>query len=352
MKSLRKLTPLFRLLFASLVLVIALMLLYRGASGPTSAQQSQPQERQIENTIPKHVPLDVKLTKEKEKAWKDLKNENWASDFEIEITNTGDKPIYGVGIRLYFDVTNEKRDNLTADILYGRREINLIGSKPTADDVPLNPGESKIFTLDPLYARWWERGRREKGYRLPTKVKIRFLHLKFGDGTGFELDGIPWPKHSPETSKLDNFSPQSRRRKRTNVNWRLVTMDGRVGGQKNHTSLPAVLPVSHFRADSTLTGRDVAIPVDECPPGCFPLAHDYYVPCVSCPAQENYWYSTSGGCGFIEFSSPVVHGYRKRRKATLHGYGRGHLYERARADTDTNSDAITDTAAGLLLMLI
>ena len=51
-------------------------------------------------------------------------------------------------------------------------------------------------------------------------------------------------------------------------------------------------------------------------------------------------------------SPPVVHGYRKRRKATLHGYGRGHLYERARADTDTNSDAITDTTAGLLLMLI
>jgi hypothetical protein len=63
MSSLHKLTPLFRLLFASLVLTIALVLPYRGASGPTNAQQSQPQERQVENTIPKLVPLDVKLTK-------------------------------------------------------------------------------------------------------------------------------------------------------------------------------------------------------------------------------------------------------------------------------------------------
>lgn len=39
MKSLHKLTPLFRLIFATLVLAVAITLLYRGAFNSTSAQQ-------------------------------------------------------------------------------------------------------------------------------------------------------------------------------------------------------------------------------------------------------------------------------------------------------------------------
>src|SRR3954466_16023850 len=218
MKSLRKLSPLFRLLFASLILAVALLLLYRGASGPTNAQQSQPQERQVENTIPKHVPLDVKLTKEKEKNWKNLTNENWARDFEVEITNTGDKPIYSFRIRLYFDVPNGSQDNSFTDIIYGRLEIGQPGSKVTADDIPLKPGESKVFTLPPGAVRSAEWGRREKGYRLPTKVKIKIGGLNFGDGTGFVLDQpVPIQKRSPEMSKLDDFNSQPWR-KRDNGN--------------------------------------------------------------------------------------------------------------------------------------
>jgi hypothetical protein len=232
MSSLRKLTPLFRLIFASLIVAIAVVLLYRGASGPINAQQpATVPERQIENTIPKHVPIDVKITKEKEKAWKDLKNENWASDFEIEVTNTGDKPIYTLGLILYFDVPNEYQDYLRADIVYGRSEISRIGSKPTADDIPIKSGESKIFTLQSGDLRSFEWGRRERGWRLPTKVKIKVAGLNFGDGTGFVLDQpVPVPRRSSEMSKLDNLNSQPRRR-----------------GQKSHTSLPAVLPVSYFR---------------------------------------------------------------------------------------------------------
>lgn len=242
MRSLRRLTPLFRLVFALLVLVTAFVLLFKGASGPTSAQQPQPQERQVENTIPKHVPLDVKLTKEKEKNWKDLKNENWARDFEVEITNTGDKPIYNFGLILYFDVPNDGQDRFRADIIYGRLGNGRIGSKPTADDIPLKQGESKTFTLQSLDVLMLEKGRREKGWRLPTKVRIKVGGLNFGDGTGFVLDQpFPAPNRSPETSKLDNFNSQPRRRKRANGNSHSVTNDVRVGGQKNHTSLPLTM---------------------------------------------------------------------------------------------------------------
>src|SRR4051794_7386262 len=120
MKSLRKLIPPFRLVFALLVLVIAFVLLYRGASGPTNAQKSQPSpnERQFENLNAKHVPLEIKITKEKEKSWKDLKNQNWARDFELEVTNTGDKPIYSFYLLMFFDVPNDLGDRLIAPIHY------------------------------------------------------------------------------------------------------------------------------------------------------------------------------------------------------------------------------------------
>jgi len=212
MSSLRKLTPLFRLTFAALVLTIALVLLYRGASGPTNAQQPL-QERQVENTIPKHVPIEVKLTKEKEKLWKDLKNENWAKDFELEVTNTGDKPIYAVGLRVYFDVKNQSGYDLSTDMFYGRPEISDGRTRVTAEDVPINPGESNRFTVSPESLREFDYGRRKKWYRLPTKVKIKFLFLRLGDGTGFEIDGIPWPKHSSESFKLYTFSTQPGRRR-------------------------------------------------------------------------------------------------------------------------------------------
>jgi hypothetical protein len=197
MKSLRKLTPLFRLLFALLVFSIALVLLYRGASGPTNAQQSQssPQERQIENTIPKHVPIDVKITKEKEKAWKDLKNENWSKDFELEITNTGEKPIYTFYLLLLFDVPNEFEDELVAPVYYGRAEIGNPRAKAGPEDVPIKSGESQVFKIHPNQITAFEKGRREKHWRLPTKVTIKLEILTFGDGTGFQTNqGVPFPR--------------------------------------------------------------------------------------------------------------------------------------------------------------
>src|SRR2546423_609332 len=98
MNSSHKLAAVIRLMFALFLVVVAFALLFKATPRPATAQAPQSpasqNERQLENLIPKHVPLDVKLTKEKEKAFKDLKNENWARDFELEITNTGEKPIY------------------------------------------------------------------------------------------------------------------------------------------------------------------------------------------------------------------------------------------------------------------
>lgn len=63
----------------------------------------QENERQVVDLIPKHVPIKIKIKKEKEAGFKDLSNEKWAREFELEVTNTGTKPIY----YLYFHVMTD-----------------------------------------------------------------------------------------------------------------------------------------------------------------------------------------------------------------------------------------------------
>src|SRR5688572_7360432 len=78
-------------LAAALVLSVVgvLMTTSRLTSGSAALQ-----ERIFENKIPAHIPLKIKIKKEKEESFKDLKNEKWLREFELELTNTGDKPIY------------------------------------------------------------------------------------------------------------------------------------------------------------------------------------------------------------------------------------------------------------------
>lgn len=73
------------------------------------------QERIFENQIPAHIPIKIKIKKEKEASFKDLKNEKWLSEFELEVTNTGDKPIYFLYINLG---TNVKLDGSGPEIMY------------------------------------------------------------------------------------------------------------------------------------------------------------------------------------------------------------------------------------------
>src|ERR1041385_9099211 len=300
MSSLRKLTPLFRLIFASLIVAISLVLLFKGASDPIRAQQ---QERQFEKHIAKHVPLDVKISKEKEKNWKDLKNENWAKDFELEVSNTGDKPIYFFYLLTFFDVPTDSGSELIAPIHYGRPEIGNVGVKATAEDVPIKPGESKLLKINPNILLSWEKGRREKGWRLPTKVRIKLEGLSFGDGTGLMLDeGVPYRSASPQTSRR-NVSATPSRGKPDAVNWRLENLRS-IGTQKSISSLPAAfLPVNYVRATSNSSRADSEVLMDACEPGCSPRFNFFWVRCYGCDPQNDPYYDPSAPCTSVDEGS-------------------------------------------------
>src|SRR5687767_15898161 len=55
--------------------------------GPTAREIAslknsiQEEERELEDQLPKHLPIKIKIKSDREKGFKDLKNESWARDF-------------------------------------------------------------------------------------------------------------------------------------------------------------------------------------------------------------------------------------------------------------------------------
>jgi hypothetical protein len=68
-------------------------------SGVTQSKQ----ERSFVSLFPNNVPIELKIKKDKEASFKDLKNQKWASEFELEILNIGDRPIYYLHLDLFTD---------------------------------------------------------------------------------------------------------------------------------------------------------------------------------------------------------------------------------------------------------
>ncbi len=75
-----------RILFALLVIAIATVLLFKARSRPAAAktQTVPPAKRLFENRVPEHLPIKVKIRRDKEKLFRDLDNENWARDLKLK----------------------------------------------------------------------------------------------------------------------------------------------------------------------------------------------------------------------------------------------------------------------------
>jgi len=163
--------------------------------------KTQQDERKLENEIPQHVPLRAKIKKEKEKQFKDLGNERWARDFELEVTNTGTKPVYEFYLLLVLDIKDASGQNVLAPVYFGRTELGDISVKATPDDVPIKTGESVILKIHSGQLDAWDIVKRKENWQRSKGVRIRFQTLSFGDGTGFAgNDGIALPRKLPQVS--------------------------------------------------------------------------------------------------------------------------------------------------------
>lgn len=199
MKPLSFLSP--RLLVLSL---FVLFLAWNIASVIIRAQSQQQSEAQPEtqqvagklknvtNVIPKHIPLKVKI--------KNIEVEKKLPEFEVEITNTSDKPMYFVSLWLFpTGVKSESGVQIGILLHYGRIPLSDFQTEITKEDVPLQPGETYTLQIPEFDKAGWEefKARRNKLEPVvePVDFELRFSRIVFGDHTGFAgLDGTPLPR--------------------------------------------------------------------------------------------------------------------------------------------------------------
>ena len=190
-----------RLLVALLVLGTSLGLLAVAArSGGSGKTQST--ERVIENKVPDHVPIKIKLRAEKEKRIKDLNNSDWYRDFELEITNVSDKPIYYLDLWLiYSDVFDPNGHSVGAVLRYGRPDFTDFDTRPVPEDVPILPGATISLTIPASDQKGWLAHKLREKRVDPKHLEISLTQLSYGDGTGYRgRDGRSYPFKKDESS--------------------------------------------------------------------------------------------------------------------------------------------------------
>ena len=125
---------------------------------------------------------------------RNLQNEQWWRDLEVEVKNTSDKPIYYIGFLIALpDTGSPKEGSPKSDGMWG---VHLNFGRPAlgdvragraeAGDLPLEPGESYVFKIPENVQGTFSR-RPESHAR---KVLLEVVEVSFGDGTGFVAGGV------------------------------------------------------------------------------------------------------------------------------------------------------------------
>src|ERR1700749_2603561 len=150
-----------------LVVLVALVSLLAAIFGiMRGAAQSQQTDsavdgRKFENTIPEHVPIKVKL--KSEKSFKDLNNKGWARELELEVKNTGSKPIHYLYVILDMpDVLLEDGVSLSFRVSYGKSSLSEASTPLRPEETPIPPGESVTLKIQEKYWKAYEIMREEK----------------------------------------------------------------------------------------------------------------------------------------------------------------------------------------------
>ncbi len=165
-------------------------------------RQVAQEERGLEDKIPKHVPIRIKIKVEKEKAFKDLTNARWLRDFELEVTNTSNKPIYFLEIWADFpEIISANGHKVGFSLRHGRIDFIHFSTLRIPTDIPIRPGETYSFTIAENYQRGWETHKVAQNWPDPKKVRITFTQLSYGDGSGFNgSDAKPYPYKRDKSS--------------------------------------------------------------------------------------------------------------------------------------------------------
>jgi hypothetical protein len=225
---------------------------------------TQPTKRSFESKIPSHVPLKVKITKDKEEKALDVNNKNWFQDIEIEVTNLSDKPIYFVSLHVVMpDVRTERDLPMTFPLRFGRTDFYDHNAKPSPEDVTIKSKETYVFVFEENNRIGFEAWRDKNKKSDPLKLEVWISHLSFGDGTGFtSLGAVPFPvKNDPE--ELGRCLQRSRAPDQWAKSPSLLS----VLYAQNLKTPAATLPVNFLAVSDLSETLNFSMPPDICCPG-------------------------------------------------------------------------------------
>lgn len=267
-------------------------------------QSAEPQmnQRIFESKVPSHVPLKIKIKKEKEEKALDTKNKDWFRDIEIEVTNTSDKPIYFLSLNLEMPELPTQNSGAIRifPLRYGRADFYEQDTKPLPGDLPIQPKATVTFVIDEKNRVGFEEWRAKNKQNDPRKLALSINHLSFGDGTGFtSMSAVPFPvKNNPE--ELGRCLPKSRSPDEWATN---PTPFSALYAKLFRTPAP-IVPVNFFRENDSAAEEPVSATVspDICCPAtsCSKFKFTKYQ-CVCSPDVQTVTTTTctdvAGVCG-------------------------------------------------------
>ena len=139
------------------------------------------QEKKLENLIPEHLPIKVKI--------KNVNRKKWVHDLEVEVKNTSDKPIYFMLFAIILPDVIAEQNPVGFNLTYGRMQLYMFDTPLEPKDVPIQPGDTYVFKIDKSSAKGWDYLREKKGKPEPKRIRIIFQSINFGDGTGYSDSG-------------------------------------------------------------------------------------------------------------------------------------------------------------------
>lgn len=200
-------TPRQRPAAGALVFCLGLALCAAGAA--PAAVRGQERVRAVVSTIPARVPLKV-LVKNRERV-ADPSNAEWLRDLEVEVTNTGSRPIYFVSLLLLLPGAKLGRLQPVYNLRFGSPALGSYTAIARPEDVPLAPGASVVIKVPEDEAATWEAWRARGAATDPRQLVLALHQLNFGDGTGFVgRDGRPMP--NPNAGNRRRAAPRWRGR--------------------------------------------------------------------------------------------------------------------------------------------
>ena len=212
-------------------------------------------KRFLDDRIPKHVPIKIKIRKEKEKSFEDPDNEHWFRELEIEVKNTGTKPIYFLHLNVSMPEAIAPNGLIYGlPVYYGRPSLAPLSAPLKPEDMPIKPGGTCVLRISDWDATGWEGFAHEenKGHPQPIRIRVELQRINFGDGTGYDTTGgepIPSPRKPGGAARC---GPRPNREDPGNreFTWPLIAL-GPSSQRLPLTNLPAsYLPANFLHADT------------------------------------------------------------------------------------------------------